>query len=212
MYPPITTFEKLSDSQKLSLKKGVIEVSGKHMNRTALGVVDAMLQLYPKATFEELKQMLPDELNPAAPKNYRSLFKPYTDRLYGVIQPGSIRKECEDQELDIHASHFTDETEIFRSADGIEILVSKSWESKDTESGEHDLENLIKHVEKYGVRVVEYNKDKPFTKGGYSLSVVNPTLLDEIQNPKKNSFPYWIIILIIALASIGVYFFLDTKK
>jgi len=143
----MTTFEKLTDSQKLSLKKGVIEVSGRHMNRTALGIVDAMLQLYPRATFEELKHMLPDALNPSAPKNYRSLFKPYTDRPYGVIQPGSIRKECDDQELDINASHFTNETEIFRSADGIEILVSKTWESKDNKSGEHDLDNLVKHVE-----------------------------------------------------------------
>ncbi len=204
----MTTFEKLTDSQKLSLKKGVIEVSGRHMNRTALGIVDAMLQLYPRATFEELKHMLPDALNPSAPKNYRSLFKPYTDRPYGVIQPGSIRKECDDQELDIKASHFTDETEIFRSADGIEILVSKTWESKDTKSGEHDLDNLVKHVEKYGVRVVEYSNEKPFTKGGYSLTIINPTFLDEIRNPKKKSFPYWIIILIVALASIGVYFFL----
>jgi hypothetical protein len=56
--------------------------------------------------------------------------------------------------------------------------------------------------------VVEYSNEKPFTKGGYSLTIINPTFLDEIRNPKKKSFPYWIIILIVALASIGVYFFL----
>ncbi|MFN5912066.1 MAG: hypothetical protein ACK45H_12075, partial [Bacteroidota bacterium] len=147
----LRVISKLSESERQALKKGVIEVSGRHMNRTALGIVDAMIQLYPKATFAELKEMMPDTLNPAAPKNYRSLFKPYTERLYGVIQPGSIRQECQEQELDINASHFTEESEIFRSADGVEILVSKTWESSDTETGQHDLQTLINHVEQYGV-------------------------------------------------------------
>ena len=84
---------KLNTAQKQELKKGVIEVYGKHMNRTALGTVDAILKLYPLITFDELKEMLPDTINPAAPKNYKSLFKPYTDRLYGVIQSAAIREE-----------------------------------------------------------------------------------------------------------------------
>ena len=46
------TFEKLNSVEKASLKKGVIEISGRAMNRTAWGIVDAMFQLYPKATFE----------------------------------------------------------------------------------------------------------------------------------------------------------------
>ena len=58
---------KLSDKDRNSLKNGVFEVTGKAMNRTALGIVDAMINLYPKATFEELKEMLPDTLNPSAP-------------------------------------------------------------------------------------------------------------------------------------------------
>ena len=53
----------LTEKEKSELKTGVIEVTGKAMNRTALGVVDAMMQLYPKATFEELKEMLPDTIN-----------------------------------------------------------------------------------------------------------------------------------------------------
>ena len=195
-------YDKLTENQKLELVKGVIEVSGRHMNRTALGVVDAITQLYPSATFEELKSMLPDSINPAAPKNYRSLFKPYSEKLYGVIQPGSIRKECQEQELDINASHFTDDTEIFKSSDGIEILVSKSWESKDTETGGHDLDNLIQHVEKYGVRVVEYQKEKTFKKGGYTLEIINPSLFNTLVNPKKKSFPYWILFIGLLLAGI----------
>ena len=35
----IKTFEKLTEAQRKELKKGVVEVTGKAMNRTALGVV-----------------------------------------------------------------------------------------------------------------------------------------------------------------------------
>ena len=68
------TLSKLTIEQKNELKKGVIEVTGKAMNRSALGVVDAIFTLYPNITFSELKEILPDTINPSAPKNYKSLF------------------------------------------------------------------------------------------------------------------------------------------
>ena len=191
---------KLSEQNKQALKKGVIHVYGKAMNRTALGIVDAMVQLYPKATYDELKEMLPDTINPSAPKNYKSLFKPYTNRNYGVIQAGTIRKECEEQGLEIFASHFVESDETFRSADNVEILVSKSWESSDTETGEKDLQNLIDHVAKFGVKVVEYTDKKPFGKGGYHLEVVNPDLKEKLANPPSKK---WLWILLAALAAGG---------
>jgi outer membrane protein OmpA-like peptidoglycan-associated protein len=208
----IKTFQQLSEAQKQELKKGVIEVSGRHMNRTALGIVDAIMQLYPNANFEELKQLLPDTINPSAPKNFRSLFRPYSERMYGVIQSGSIRKECETQGIDLNASHFTDPSEIFKTSDGVEVLVSKAWESKDTETGEHDLQNLINHVQQYGVRVVEFSKEKPFTKGGYSLEIINPTFYEELRNPKKKSFPWWIILLVLAILGILIFFIFNKKE
>jgi outer membrane protein OmpA-like peptidoglycan-associated protein len=205
------TLEKLTESQKKELKNGVIEVTGKAMNRTALGVVDAIFMLYPNITFSELKAMLPDKINPSAPKNYKSLFKPYTDRLYGVIQPGSIRKECEDQGLDINASHFIKEDETFKTADGIEVLVSKTWESADTETGENDLQNLIDHVAHYGIRVTKVEKKVAFNKGDYHLEIINPNLLQTIQNTPKNKFPWWIIILLLLLVA-GILFFLTNSN
>jgi len=203
---------KLTDSEKLELKKGVIEVSGKHMNRTALGIVDAMLQLYPSATFEELKELLPDTLNPSAPKNYKSLFKPYTDRLYGVIQSGDLRKEYAAAELDLNTSHFTGEGEVFRTQDGTEVLVSKTWESKDTETGSHDLQNLIDHVSRYGVRVVSFEaKGQSFTKGGYHLKTINPGLLKKLTETKKSKKYIWIILILLLLGACAAYFLLKNR-
>ena len=202
---------KLSEKDRNSLKNGVFEVTGKAMNRTALGIVDAMTNLYPKATFEELKEMLPDTLNPSAPVNYKSLFKPYSDRNYGVIQPLSIRKEFEEQGLDINASHFTDAGEVFKSADGIEFIVSRSWESKDTETGENDIQNLINHVSQYGVRVVQVERKEAFNKGHYNLELINNELKNLLEKKSEESkLQWWMILLLIAIA-VGLYF-IATKK
>lgn len=202
----IKTLDKLNQSQILELKKGVIEVSGKAMNRTALGVVDAIFTLYPNITFSELKSMLPDTINPAAPKNYKSLFKPYTNRLYGVVQSGEIRKQSEAEGLDVSASHFVEPEEIFYTSDGIEVLVSKSWESNDTETGENDLQNLIDHVAQYGIRVIKVEKKIAFNKGSYDIKVINPSLLNDIQNSEKKMSYWWIFILIL-LILFGLLFF-----
>ncbi len=204
--------DSLTEKEKSELKTGVIEVTGKAMNRTALGVVDALMQLYPKATFDELKQMLPDTINTAAPKNYKSLFKPYSERLYGVIQPGSIKTECQDQGLDVSASHFIKPEETFKTFDGVEVLVSKSWESADTSTGENDLQNLINHVSQYGVKVTKVEKKEAFNKGEYNLEIINPILYKQLTNPEeKKKFPWWILILIALLLAILAYFLLAKK-
>jgi hypothetical protein len=202
---------KLSEKERKSLKSGVYEVTGKAMNRTALGVVDALTTLFPKATFEELKEMLPDTLNPSAPINYKSLFKPYSDRDYGVIQPLSIRKECEEQGFDINASHFTEKEEIFKSADGIEFIVSRSWESKDTETGENDIQNLIDHVTQYGVRVVQVERKEAFNKGHYNLELINNDLKTLIEKKSEESKLQWWMILLFIVVAVCLYF-IATKK
>jgi outer membrane protein OmpA-like peptidoglycan-associated protein len=204
--------DSLTEKEKSELKVGVIEVTGKAMNRTALGVVDALMQLYPKATFDELKQMLPDTINTAAPKNYKSLFKPYTERLYGVIQPGSIKTECQEQGLDVSASHFIKPEETFKTIDGVEVLVAKSWESADTSTGENDLQNLINHVSQFGVKVTKVEKKESFNKGEYNLEIINPVLFKQLTNPEeKKKFPWWILILIALLLAILAYFLLAKK-
>lgn len=201
-------FDKLTHEQRLELKKGAIEVEGKAMNRTALGVVAAVFTLYPNITFSELKEMLPDTINPSAPKNYKSLFKPYTDKMYGVVQSGNIRKECQEQGVDINASHFIAEGETFLTSDGVEVLVSKTWESKDTETGEHDLQNLINHVKQYGIHVVSYESKKPFKKGDYHLEVINPRIIETLNQSNKKSFPWWVLILLfIIITAATIWYF-----
>lgn len=202
----VKVFNKLSDSELLELKKGVIEVTGKAMNRTALGVVDAIFTLYPKITLPELQEMLPDSLNPSAPKNFKSIFKPFTTKNYGVFQPGTIRGEITKQGFDITSTHFTQKGETFKTADGVEILVSKLWESSDTETGENDLQILINHVEKFGVRVVKVDSKVAFNKGSYDLKIINHSLLESIQKQNNKSNYWWLIILFVLLVGLTIYF------
>lgn len=183
----IKTISRLSSTEIAELKKGVVQVSGKAMNRTALGTVAAIFEIYPSITFAELKEMLPDSINPSAPKNYKSLFAPYTERPYGVVQPGSIRSECQAQGLDVSASHFVDNGETFKTSDGVEVLVSRSWESADTVTKEHDLQNLINHVAQYGIRVVQVEKQEAFNRGHYHLEILNPALVQRLNAPAKKS-------------------------
>jgi len=127
-----------------------------------------------------------------------------------VIQDGSIRKECESEGLDIHASHFVDPNETFRTSDGIEVLVSRSWESADTGTGENDLQKLVDHVAKFGVRVTKVEKKVDFNKGDYHLEIINAPLLKELQQPKKSKFPWWLILVVLAVIGAAVFFL--TKK
>lgn len=195
------------ERNKQEVQKGIILVVGKHMNRTALGIVDAILTVYPNLSFEELKEMLPDTINPSAPKNYKSLFAPYNpNRKYGVVQPGSIKKEAVENGLDINASHFTENEETFITSDGIEVLVSKSWETSDTLTGENDLQNLIDHVKQYGIIVnAAEPKTEPFKTGSYQLYILNDQLLKEINNFKKTNYLFLGIALALIISLIAVY-------
>jgi hypothetical protein len=203
-------YNSFLNSNRQEVEKGVVLVIGKHMNRTALGIVDAILTVYPKATFAELKEMLPDSINPSAPKNYKSLFAPYNpNRHYGVIQPGSIKEEALAKGLDINASHFTEKGETFSTSDGVEVLVSKSWESSDTLTGENDLQKLINHVKQFGIQVNTLEPTTtPFKKGTYELYILNEQLYSKLINYKKNQLLYLWVIMIIIILLLGVGYML----
>ena len=78
-------FPSLPTEEQSKFEAGVIQVNGKAMNRTALGIIDAFFTLYPKTTFSELKEAFPDSLNPSGPKQVKSIFQPYTEKEFGVV-------------------------------------------------------------------------------------------------------------------------------
>lgn len=226
----IKTFEKLSKDHIKELKKGVIEVTGKAMNRTALGVIDAIFTLYPHITFSELKNMLPDTINTSGPYAPQSIFKPYTSRNYGVIHSlDEMKKLFEEanlidkdgKEINYNRFFFFQENEIFKTSDGVNVIVVDKWENSDIETKTSDLQNLINHVEQYGIRVTQVEKAIAFNKGKYNLDIINPTLFQAILNPvieppvpqePKKKHPWWILILLLILIAGIVLFVFNGKE
>jgi hypothetical protein len=58
--------------------------------------------------------------------------------------------------------------------------------------------------------VTKVEKKVAFNKGDYHLEIINPPLLNELQQPKKSKFPWWIILAILVMIGAAVFFL--TKK
>lgn len=221
----IQVLNKLTEAEKAELKAGVIQVSAKAKNRTALGIVASVFQLFPKVTFQELKEILPDEINPESTKMFRNLFNPYyPGRLCGVVQPSTVLGDLEAFNAEIAKNgyyfnaegkridtndpfggvHFSKPEERFVTSDGIEVLVASHW-------SDAALQRLVDHVAAYGIRVVEFQPKEGSKRGEYYLEVLNPALLsalhgtDTPQQERKSNFWPIIGLAILLLAAIGLY-------
>lgn len=210
---------KLSADEQKQFENGVIQVNGKAMNRTALGIIAAYFKLYPKTTFAELKEAFPDSINPSGPRAPKSIFKPYSDRDFGVVHNlAQIKKEFADANLPYEGLFFLEKDEMFKTSDGVTVVVNRLWESKDTETGESDLENLAKVALKYGIVVNKFEARSAFSRGSYSLDILAPAVFDKIignvkiiereriveKEVEKKVIPFWVWIVL----GLGILFFL----
>lgn len=212
----------LTPEEQKKFKNGVIQVNGKAMNRTALGIIDAFFTLYPNITFAELKEAFPDSINPSGPRAPKTIFKPFTSRDFGVVHSlDEIKREFTKAGLPYENLFFLEKTEMFKTSDGVTVVVNKLWESKDTLTGESDLENLAKQALKFGIVVNKFEARKPFKKGSYSLDILEPELYEKISGKKiikerevikektveKKVIPFWVwIIIALALIPLILWF------
>jgi outer membrane protein OmpA-like peptidoglycan-associated protein len=210
MQLPILSFEEQS-----KFEAGVIQVNGKAMNRTALGIIDAFFTLYPKTTFSQLKEAFPDSLNPSGPKQVKSIFQPYTEKEFGVVHSlEEIKTEFAKANLPFDGLFFLEEKEMFKTSDGVTVIVNKLWESKDNSTGKNDLENLANQAQKFGIVVNKFEARKAFSRGTYSLDIIQNELFSLISGKttiiekevirertvEKKVIPFWVwIVLALAL-------------
>ncbi len=123
----------LSPEEQKRFENGVIQVNGKAMNRTALGIIDAYFTLFPKTTFAELKEAFPDNINPSGPRAPKTIFKPFSERNFGVVHSlEEIKTEFAKADLPYEGLFFLEKSEMFKTSDGVTIIVNKLWESQDT--------------------------------------------------------------------------------
>lgn len=212
----------LSPEEQKRFENGVIQVNGKAMNRTALGIIDAYFTLFPKTSFAELKEAFPDSINPSGPRAPKTIFKPFSDRNFGVVHSlEEIKTEFAKAGLPYEGLFFLEKSEMFKTSDGVSVIVNKLWESQDTSTRESDLENLSKQALKFGIVVNKFEARKAFSRGSYTLDVLQNDLLSKISgNTKivekviikekiieKNVIPYWVwIILALALIPLILWF------
>jgi len=165
--------------------KAKVRVYGKSQGRTALGIINAYLKLYPDSTLSDLQQAFPKSLNP----------KSFTDN---IIVP---EKETKGQEKQF----FERENELIVLKNGERLALVEVW-SKD------DFDAICEHAKQYGIEVAELEETKPFEKGSYKLedlSEIAPPMgvasVPENTGKKKGKFGWWWIIALILLLLILLF-------
>ncbi|MCL2651091.1 MAG: OmpA family protein [Candidatus Azobacteroides sp.] len=162
-----------------------VRVYGKSQSRTALGIVNAYLKLYPNSTLSDLQQAFPQSLNP----------KSFTDN---IIVPEKETKGNEKQ-------FFERKDELIVLKNGKRLALVEVWRKE-------DFDAICEHAKQYGIEVAEIEESKPFEKGSYELEYLNEfvppeeiTPVSENDGLKKRKFNWWWLILLILLLLILLF-------
>jgi len=162
-----------------------IRVHGKSQSRTALGIVNAYLKLYPDSTLSDLQKAFPKSLNP----------KSFTDN---IIVPEKETRGNEKQ-------FFERADELVVLKNGKKLALVEVWSKE-------DFDAICEHAKQYGIEVAEIEETKPFEKGSYELEYLNQfvplaetTPAQEDDGMKKRKFNWWWLILAILLLLILLF-------
>lgn len=129
-----------------------IKVTGKVQNATALGIVHAYVQMYPKSTLADIRKAFPNEIAPD--KGVEELFLPLA--------------EAEDRNKKSNTSlYFVKDARPINLADGSKIALSQIWTST-------SLNNLIERAKQIGI-VAEVNKEtsQQMNTSGFAIEYLN---------------------------------------
>ncbi len=167
-----------------------VRVYGKAQNRTALGIVNAYLVMYPHATLEDLRKAFPDRLN-----NWKIKGK---DSMMFVSDKEKDLILSKYGDASVYEENFLSKPEdVMKLQDGTKVSIRKGWSKE-------DFEALVNWAKQYDIEVAEFEPSKPFEKGGFVLEYLNG-YVPPVPVAKK---PNWWLWLLIAAAIIIVLAFL----
>ncbi len=159
--------------------KTKIRVHGKSQSRTALGIINAYLKLYPNSTLSDLQKAFPKSLNP----------KSFTDN---IIVP---EKEAQGQEK----LFFEREDELIILKNGQRVTLVELWDKEDYDA-------ICEHAKQYGIVVASMEETKPFEKGSYELEFLEDSIpaggsgiVSENTGKKKKCRCIWCWLLLLLL-------------
>lgn len=156
-----------------------VRVYGKAQNRTALGIVNAYLVMYPHATRADLEKAFPRDINSCG--TWPSLFK----------TPAEWKKLDEKNQ----GFWFAEKDEYLHLQDGSQLLFMKMWPKE-------EFESIVSHAKQYDIEIAKFEAaDKGFgAKGGYRLEYLNGYVPPK--PGKKSNKWLWIILAILLLLGI----------
>ncbi len=164
-----------------------VRVFGKAQNRTALGIVNAYLVMYPHATLEDLRKAFPDRLN-----NWKIKGK---DSMMFVSDKEKDLILSKYGDASVYEENFLSKPEdVMKLQDGTKVSIRKGWSKE-------DFEALVNWAKQYDIEVAEFEPSKPFEKGGFVLEYLNG-YVPPVPVAKKSNWWLWLIIaaIIIVLA------------
>lgn len=157
-----------------------IRVYGRAQNRTALGIVQAYMVLYPEATLAQLREAFPKSLCPDCG----------VDELFVTV------KEAKSRNTPAMSLYFAKSEETMNLVDGSAIAFAQLWTKT-------SFNKIVSHAAQYGIEVAEFSKTGRFERGGYRLEYLNG-FVPENQPKKKKGFPRWLWLLLALLILIGI--------
>lgn len=156
-----------------------IRVYGKAQNRTALGIAQAYVVMYPHATLDDLRKAFPDSLNPD--NGVKQLFLP-------VDEAKTFNTKMN--------LYFAKDDEVLATADGLSVAMAQVWSKP-------SFDRMVEQGKLYDIEVAEFEKTAhPGQKGGYRLEYLNG-YVPPVPEQKKKGLPWWLW-LILGLLVAGI--------
>ena len=156
-----------------------VRVYGKAQNRTALGIVNAYLVMYPHATLEDLRKAFPDRLNKWKIKGKDSMMfvsDKEKDLLLSKYGDASVYEE----------NFLSKPEEVLKLQDGTKVAIRMGWTKEDYEA-------FVNWAKQYDIEVAEFKPGKPFEKGGFVLEYLNG-YVPPVPDAKKSKWWLWLLI------------------
>ncbi len=157
-----------------------IRVHGKSQSRTALGIINAYLKLYPNSSLFDLQQAFPHSLNP----------KSFADQI--IVPHAEAKKHGE--------LFFEKEDELITLRNGKKLSLVELWTKE-------NFEAITEHAKQYGIEVAEMEGTKPFERGSFELEYLNGFIpvkvedlpIEESADDEKCSWWWWLLGLLLLL-------------
>ena len=181
--------EKKNDEPQVKASKADIagarvRVYGKAQNRTALGIMQAYMVMYPQTKLEEIRKAFPDELNPDS-----------------GVKKNFVYAEDKGTTADWNG-FFKEPDELLKMGDGKKVSVVSMWTKP-------SFERLVAWAKQYGIVVADFEKAAGGgQKGGFRLEYLN----GYIPPKQKNGIAWWVWALIAALIVLLCILLFGRKK